>query len=364
MLTCPSANNFLRQLFVLRSLLSQEQISPKDLAHSLISLIGIVVSIVSSSGTSSPPVSKRANESQNMSRPFARWKRASHNNNALAAELSMISSSINYLLDGLNHLRSADSGPVVYEFIRMFRDCLFYIVHKNPSGYEPVFSPKRDRFKVQASLQVPNSYSQGKEGTIDHAGRFLVVFLSSLDPQKEAHQNILDGCMYFLLTEVGLYLSASVFEDETATRRSQNHGIATDTNADATANPRPSLTSSAAIDLIWILERVLVLNDKPSFKPGQTTPDTLPVGLHGPAERVARLSNVARIRLQDTLLRPLFKDQHATFMNSFKEPDLSNLMIDASPPMIRLDDVCNWFKQEVWRIVGWDTIREKIEWQE
>ena len=356
-----TAKDFLRQLFVVRSLLKQQQPSPRELVDSLVCLTATIVSIATNATASSPSVSNRANRSRNTSRPLASQRRVSHGENIDAFELSLMNNSICALLEGFDHVIPVDSGPVIYEFIKMFRDCLYHVMQAHATG-DDLTSRLKTRSETFASLQESSLNDKEEGSRIDPVSRFLVAFLSSLDYKKECHQNILDGCMYFLLSETGKQLNAFVFEDQIDGGHSQYHKVASCSNAATTDERYSLLTPRAAANLVWILERAMSLSSEAASTLKQTNSSKLPLDQGSPARGKARLSDVARRQMQDTLLQPLFENQHDMFTNKLKEPDLLNHVIHPAPPVISPVDVPNWLKQEIWRIVGWETIREKIEW--
>ena len=284
--------------------------------------------------------------------------------NDTASELSLIGSSISSVLEGLDHLEPADSGPVICEFLTLFRDCLSHIVLGHTSGNDLARSSHNDGTKAHASLQIPIDSNHDEKSGGDPVGRFLVILLSSLECRKEVHQDIFDGCMYFLLSETGRHLNTFVFEDVVYRNQSQDQRAATQSDTAITNKSHSPLTPSAAANLVWVLERAMALSGEAVSILGLTNSINLPTNQRCPTKRKTRFSDIPRRRIQETLLQPLFKDHHANFANIFKEPDLSRLLIDEPPPTISPDDVRNWFKQEIWRIVGWETMCEKIAWQD
>ena len=364
-LTLSSANAFLRQVFVLRSLLSQEQRCARDLANSLVSLFRSCTSIVTNSGSPLAHTRKRPRQSHGLSQLLHSKGEVSRGEKNSRSELQLISSSIMTLLDGLDHLKREDSGAAVCEFLKMFQATLLCII-QGPSGRTSQESKEPDptQGKSRASLKQHPSipHPSREEDRIHPLSRFSVQLLSSLDTTKTNHRDLLDGCMYYLLSEAGKLLDYYVFQDDVNCGRPPISRPTT-RSATSTIDQFPSsLSPTAAANLIWILERATVLSSESTLAPKRPTQKGDLADPPSKAEWKMRLSSVLRTKVQNTLLRPLFKDQNATFADAFKEPDLSNLT--ASVPLCTIEprDVSNWFKQEIWRIVGWDTIQEKIEW--
>ena len=190
------------------------------------------------------------------------------------------------------------------------------------------------------------------------------TMMRCLDATIPSHTDVLEGFLFLLLKRVGEALKVFVFED----------GIIQDAEVDATGSiaPKETPTNHQAIQaqapcLIYLLEEAksitLTLNSQPHAIPtftqllqqsrtSSSTPSTM------------NLSNHAQIRLQHTLLTAVFGNQTTSdFQATFTPPDtpIGESMAAKSGEGIRPEGVKDWFKQEVWRIIGWDALRQAIQ---
>ena len=277
-------------------------------------------------------------------------------------ELHMISSSIGTLLDGLDRLKPQDSGAVVCEFLKLFREslsCVTQGAHQHIAHDFQGPSSRQTRSRASASQQASAVHEFRDERKVRPLSSFLILLLSILDITRVTHRNLLDGFMHCLLSDAGKLLNLFVFEDDV------NGGRVPGTESAANPAIQPHLRprSNAAANLVWILERAMVLNGESTstLRRGGELADSADQLNTG--KRKTRLSDILRTKVQNTLLRPLYKGHDATFADVFEKPDLSALAVDVLPCTIEPCDVSNWFKQEIWRIVGWDTLQDKIDWE-
>ncbi len=75
------------------------------------------------------------------------------------------------------------------------------------------------------------------------------------------------------------------------------------------------------------------------------------------------MTTKARIKLQNTLLRAVFGDNVTEIGESLQKP------LDVSLEFYNMKQVKEglrvgeWFKDEVWKTIGWDVLREVIAWK-
>ena len=191
-----------------------------------------------------------------------------------------------------------------------------------------------------------------------------ITMMRCLDVTIPSHREVLEGFLFLLLKRVGQALKVFVFED----------GILQDLEFDGIGSTAPNGTATnhqvieaQAPCLIYLLEQVqsftLTLDFQTQPIPGSielhqksTTPSTTPSS--------TTLSNHAHNRLQHTLLTAVFGDQtRSDFQAAFTPPDapIGDNMAAKFSEGIRTEGVRDWFKQEVWRIIGWDALKRAIQ---
>ena len=190
------------------------------------------------------------------------------------------------------------------------------------------------------------------------------TMMRCLDVQIPSHTGILEGFLFLLLKRVGEALKVFVFEDGIIKDRAVD-GIRS-TAPNGTATNHQAIQAQAPC-LIYLLEQAqsftLTLNSQPQVIPTSTelsqqprTPSSTPSAM--------TLTNHAQIRLQHTLLTAVFGDQtRSDFRAAFNPPDtlIGENMTAKFSEGIRAEGVRDWFKQEVWRIIGWDALKRTIQ---
>ena len=205
---------------------------------------------------------------------------------------------------------------------------------------------------------------------------FCLALICGLDITKESHLNIHEGCLYVLLTEMGHRLRNFVFE-------TAQEGRGWETPADETGlvqtvnNPQdtPDIDCNPDTEsqcLIYLLSRIphlsrafTVTEEDQSLPPpsSQETSDSSPAGKSLPRSN-KKITSQAGIRFQHTLLRAVFGDDDPTntdFMLALRFPrtEKSDDGHDWGNHL-KKEEIRDWFKHEVWRLVGWDVLKAKV----
>ena len=83
-----------------------------------------------------------------------------------------------------------------------------------------------------------------------------------------------------------------------------------------------------------------------------------------PAAPKGRLSSLAKDRLQRTLVHCMFGDNtDDEFLDILTKP-MPSMRVNNLASVAKVDDheVEQWFKEEVWRLVGWDVMAKEAGW--
>jgi hypothetical protein len=234
-------------------------------------------------------------------------------------------------------------------------------------------------------LSTPVPLKKGKTkapaGTVKESvparslAHFLISLLGLLDKSNVIHQRIFDGFAFLILERVGQRLYYCTFgrhrcatiegnlvppaepmnSGDEARREAESFGIRLEMKA-----------------LILILERAMGLaphhmnppNSKAAKVPnsnrlGRTlSMKTLPSAPKG------RLSLIAKDRLQRTLISCMYGHSlEDEFLDVLTKP-MPSMRVGTAQNVAKIDDkdVEQWYKDEVWRLVGWDILARESGW--
>ena len=192
----------------------------------------------------------------------------------------------------------------------------------------------------------------------------VTTMMRCLDVTIPSHTEVLEGFLFLLLKRVGQALKVFVFDN----------GILQEPEVDGigSTTPKGTATNHQAIQaqapcLVYLLEQAQLFTINLNFQP-QAIPNSteLPQKPRTPSSTPSTmtLSNHAQIRLQHTLLTAVFGNQtRSDFQAAFTAPTtpIGEIMTAKFGEGIRAEGVQDWFKQEVWRIIGWDALKRAIQ---
>ena len=191
-----------------------------------------------------------------------------------------------------------------------------------------------------------------------------ITLMALLNTTNATDMEVLEGFVFLLLRRVGQGMKKFVFgfeEDE----KSQEEGVDS-TQPRARANPghqippNQEVMEAQAPCLIWILEQACAFtaNLNPPAPTGRTS------NRFTAKSTTTSLSTIARHRLQHTLATAIFGAQmRAEFQPALEPPGtpLDEEMCAQFSQGIKEHGVKDWFKHEVWRILGWDVLKGHLE---
>ena len=201
----------------------------------------------------------------------------------------------------------------------------------------------------------------------------LIGFLGFLDKVNPLHQQIFDGFVYLLLERVGRRLFYCTF--------GRHRSSTVDGDIEPVSEPKSQEevqrhgieelgTHLEVKALILVLERAMGL--APNYMNPQTSNVSRNQKKMGrtlslknlPIASKARLSPVAKDRLQRTLIACMYGDKvDDEFLDVLTKP-MPSMRLGSLQNVARVDDkdVENWYKKEVWRLVGWDVLAKEGGW--
>ena len=192
----------------------------------------------------------------------------------------------------------------------------------------------------------------------------LARMVTVLDISKEAHCQLLEGCLCALLDHIGSCLSLLVFAEPDKSHKKQTGLLPPSGLLDVAQLNVESATGTATIEgpyLIFILRKAtefLFVNAK-----RMSESSLFNFTVHKPDENEAEGGKDLRRRieetLQNTLLRGAFGDDDDTFYNSLRryeeegeEEDMNKMVED----MKHKEDSADGFIGELWEHLGWDIL--------
>ena len=270
-------------------------------------------------------------------------------------------------------------GKVISEPIKIFRllfqrICDLAVADAKPDQGTPVTRKKQNNDHEKPDATYSFDKRPATSPSIMRTCRLAISLMLSLDPAKPTHRKILEGCLYLLLTRVGRVLRDFTIGESPFGNVNEVATLDYDTyqeerqlnNSGEGSNTVASVVSDAqAPYLIWMLDHVPSLSSSMSPAPNGTTTSLGDSRQIQPDGSYGTIYNDAHLQLQRTLVRAVFGEEvAASFQPALEPPDVvsdDDLMTDFEIPT-ETADVRDWFKNEVWRLVGWDVLRGKIAW--
>lgn len=201
----------------------------------------------------------------------------------------------------------------------------------------------------------------------------LIGFLGFLDKTNTDHQKLFDGFVFVLLERVGKQLYYCTFGRHRSTTIEANILSAPEAK-DATKNTKPDCAELAihleVKALVLILERTMGMapnHMNPQASRTVKTPDLLTRTLsikNLATNSRARLSPIAKARLQRTLITCMYGDAvEDEFLDVLTKP-VPAMRLGSLQDVAKIEDknVKEWYKQEIWRLVGWDVLAKEGGW--
>lgn len=289
--------------------------------------------------------------------------------------LSVCAKAFMSILIGTDKLRdrSVDdklASLIVCELVAMFK-----------SGLSSIETSARNTAAITISqvTQSSKKHAKSTQGSTKESvparstAHLLIGFLGLLDKTDPIHQKLFDGFVFILLERVGKRLYYCTFGRHRSTT----------IEGDIVPMPEPRDEKGVALRdeealairlevkaLVLILERAMGLapnHMNPQSSRTNKNPNraarTLSIKNLPTASR-ARLSPIAKDRLQRTLVTCMYGyDTQDEFLDILTKP-LPAMRLGSLQNVAKIDDaqVEEWYKQEVWRLVGWDILAKESGW--
>jgi hypothetical protein len=201
----------------------------------------------------------------------------------------------------------------------------------------------------------------------------LIGFLGFLDKINPIHQQVFDGFVYLLLERVGQRLFYCTFGRHRSSAVEEDIEPLPQPRSPEEATKRESEALGTRFEvkaLVLVLERAMGLvpthMNPQTSNPGKSQKKigrTLSLK-NLPTISKARLSPVAKDRLQRTLITCMYGDKvDDEFLDVLTKP-MPSTKLGSLQNVARIEhkDVEDWYKKEVWRLVGWDILAKESGW--
>jgi len=303
----------------------------------------------------------------------------------LKSNLKAAARAVASLIVGFNRLgHVADGaevqGQVIYAYIQMYANWLNALDEASDGESKRILAQenaeptekKSTQSKAKSKAQQPRALNLKDNPTLNTMTCSLCGIIDLLDPKVETHKALFEGFAYSTLNKLGAGLYVCVFghargatlEDEIS---KSNEPDEIEDNADLTPlSARDVDVRKAKLEapyLIHLLTRLM--NAAPahlgpiiSSKTGKAKQTNNKGSMKG------TLAITAKDRLQRTLVNCMFgtegMDEDDPFMDSLKMPIMSSAPLPM--PKVKEAEVQDWFKEEVWRLLGWEILSKEGDW--
>ena len=254
-------------------------------------------------------------------------------------------------------LESPQRNRVTYHAVKIFDtllDCINRLADPSCAQHEVRANRGRKRTRNPPKSPPPT------DGKVNVALRQHFVELLLILNKAECNcEDIWEGAVFCLLSRVGKLLRGFVFEggEEAATEKS----LVVERDSSSRLG---NCACQTAPSLIWLLERVIKLCGARTMEAGVGQGSS--VFGKSDLRRSSQLLAAALDRIQNALLQVVFPEDPESFKSALATPQHLDFSEDsplaAVDPGIDPGDVSNWYKQEVWRLVGWEVLRDSITW--
>ena len=277
------------------------------------------------------------------------------------AKIALVGRTFAHLVEGfrrLDHVQEVEQkSQIIYHFAKIFSTTISQIgkLSVNVSVKQDSVSqkPYKGRGRRRKNTPAPQHPSE-LYGIRLELCKLFVQMLSLVQLEADWRREVVDGAMYSLLSRAGTILKAFVFED-------QNDDQVPSDIEPSPINDQNTLLEEAPF-MVWILERAMAIVQRSSANADMETIQKSQIGGHRAFETPhLEISDIARSRLQNTLMKAVFQDDERNFEDRLFEPTSPGFDFGSTLPTIGRDNIANWFKSEIWRLVGWDILRKSIE---
>ena len=257
------------------------------------------------------------------------------------------------LLQAMDHIgqrsySQALEGSIIYKFVETYKTVLQRVCTLAAHDGLSTETTSRPSISACAKGEQPTRGERSGSATIPFKQPEIILSLcdlavamtTALNPTKPAHARMLEGCLSLLMTKIGSGLRTAIFGIR------NNHATNNETrDPERGLEEADRMLEAQGPYLIYILERTptkLISDQSP-----QQTPSSA-------------LLRLAKEKLQNTMLNAVFPHSTLGLMKHSLEPP-------GEPPAdlqqfldVEAGEARDWYKNEVWRLVGWDALDDHL----
>ncbi|KAL9597729.1 MAG: hypothetical protein Q9179_004167 [Wetmoreana sp. 5 TL-2023] len=267
------------------------------------------------------------------------------------------------LLAAIDKLEDSLQNQCVYAVVDLLRDLLNVVCSRAATIAQKQHveraMPKRRRSTRGQKVTYPQLSELAPDETIMGICHFVLSALETLRKGCRADQAVQEGFMFFLLRKTGETLRSFVFgeddEDWMSAWGQRNTTMQLLSNDETLKRQKRMAKEAQAPYLIWLLERSMAYfatNSKSQSDRQRASQCRVDRGI---------LCGRVKAQLQNTILKAVTGQNFEEFRDSLKEPHNPGINIEPWP-VTKEPDVVDAFKAKVWRLIGWDCLKDCIEW--
>ncbi|KAI7226172.1 hypothetical protein KC330_g8909 [Hortaea werneckii] len=296
--------------------------------------------------------------------------------NIRAAKRAVVS-----LISGLTRLTNAANGPevqgrVIYAYVRMFCELIEALAEASSREINkplavPEERPTTSKGKKKSEHAKPANLKD--RPVLNALTSFLCGILDLLDPNLEAHGSLFEGFTYAVLNKLGSRLYTLVFGHERGPTIEAEIARASEPDEVEDPSQRSVLhrneveLQQAKLEapyLIHLLARLM--NAAPAHLGAIISTKTgKPKQANNKGSMKGALALTAKDRLQRTLVNCMFGtegvDDQSPLRDCVKMPAAPDTPLPM--PKVKEAEVQEWFREEVWRLLGWEVLSKEGAWE-
>lgn len=302
-----------------------------------------------------------------------------HDLDFLRSVVAAVNRCILSFMIGFNRLSNYADGAevqmhVVHAFVQMYSQLVEVLGRISTSEAAKALEEERRGLPSKSKVKQPRPTNFKDIPALNVFATFLSGLVSRLDSKLSSHKALFEGFAFVILERIGSRLFAVVFDRDRAGTIEQQimtsgspEGIEEGIQPATATKAKDQQKKAARLEapyLIHIITRMLI-----------AAPAHLGAAINARTGKPKQPSNKANIkggftiaakeRLQRTLVNATFGTEDTVEDDPFQD----SLRMPALPkgpaltmPKVKEADVGEWFKEEMWKLLGWEILERQGGW--
>lgn len=269
-------------------------------------------------------------------------------------------------------------GQVTYAYVRVFDTSLtvmteaatFDLLELPQDALYPTLRPSTSNGRSKQETQT--AVRQTKHPVAARLTSFITGNIELLETRTELHKPLFEGLAYLVIEKLAGCLYTLVFGRARAATIEEEiaASVQPDDIEDATGPPRTSpddiKVKLAKLEAPYYIQMMTRLMQAAPlfFGASGTAKNGKSKGTSKQGPLKANLAITAKERLQNTLVDCMFgaegRDGEDLFLDCLQKPPCTGSQ--PAPPAAKEADVQEWYKEEVWRLLGWEIMSREQAW--